>query len=1080
MWCLWLILWQVAVSTDCFDSLWRTTKYNETIYLPISQSGAVNIYYDNISGTQELFHMFSTPGNYTIQICGDIQHWSFGDMSTSSNNLVMISAWGPSVELAPGAFKDCSLLISVPKESPKFETRLDSFFQGAKAFNAPLDWETSGVLSMAHMFDGATRFNSVLNFSTKNVQNLSFMFKDCYSLDVPINFNTSNALDMTGMFENAGQFTNGNQPLNFSVQKVVNVGSMFANASRFTQNLALWNTRNVVNCSNFCANCSMPLLGCFGVTCNVTGYKGPAGECSCASGYNGSVSYSSNKPFGCKRVCDLSSTYASGNACYCLNQNNSYNYLCLPRCTNTTFGNFQTSFQDNIQIDCGRSYFANNGTLLIGNNMWSSSQVTIHNDSKFDRTGAIALTSANVYHAVWSLSIEYFDSRNAYQKITGLSSPVVIRAFIRNFTGANRRICKNGYTLYPMKCYWRANEMDSWDSSVCTTGFNVSVNNTELTCNCTALGFIALTSVDDFPAPRMRSAAAVLVGVLLGVVFPLCLLMAVRRDKLEREYAATEASAVDKQKSASLCEAQIKGLREQHSLCCVARGGVWFKAIDRVFVSFFTIFVILVVVAAFVTGESELDNGIVVVIASAIAILPMYVLTHLITGENVQSKDDNKPAGFWGDSCPKRCRWAWYVFVVAGLVIASIFVIEVDSELCEDVTGEWLWGSFAAYALLALALEPFKIVMNVRVKHYSSMWVLAPAAQPAHNLVALTKAEGSPRVDLPTIDFKEVEVVEVLGQGAFGRVDQCVWRGADWAVKRLLNSGAEQEFLHEVSINSHLTFYKHSGVVGFVGLTENPRGMLLELYPLRSVEDYVILKGNLQAPSDLCNVLTILIGASAGVLHLHANGVVHRDLAARNFLVKHDLSAAVCDFGLALRLPEGKEVGERTLDERRKEMLPVNTSAPETLRCGHYSAKTDVYMFGHFIWELFARASPHCDHPSLRKRDMQTFLKHVCSGTLVLHTPTEWPTEISVLISRCSALDPAQRPTMMEINDTLRRFKKAVLAQPQLLPISQVGVVEKGETNLYDVSAYQDAVYESVYGYMSEQSSYGIYASPEI
>lgn len=65
--------------------------------------------------------------------------------------------------------------------------------------------------------------------------------------------------------------------------------------------------------------------------------------------------------------------------------------------------------------------------------------------------------------------------------------------------------------------------------------------------------------------------------------------------------------------------------------------------------------------------------------------------------------------------------------------------------------------------------------------------------------------------------------------------------------QRLLNTEAENEFLHEVSITSYLAAYKHTCVAGFVSLTENSRGILLELFSLRSVEQSVISNKQLNA-----------------------------------------------------------------------------------------------------------------------------------------------------------------------------------------------------------------------------------------
>jgi len=67
-----------------------------------------------------------------------------------------------------------------------------------------------------------------------------------------------------------------------------------------------------------------------------------------------------------------------------------------------------------------------------------------------------------------------------------------------------------------------------------------------------------------------------------------------------------------------------------------------------------------------------------------------------------------------------------------------------------------------------------------------------------------------------------------------------------------------------------------------IGVTLEPRGIVMELYPY-SLEILIIKNDGVR---DFSKLLKILINASAGVIHLHAQGIIHRDIAARNFLVK--------------------------------------------------------------------------------------------------------------------------------------------------------------------------------------------------
>lgn len=60
----------------------------------------------------------------------------------------------------------------------------------------------------------------------------------------------------------------------------------------------------------------------------------------------------------------------------------------------------------------------------------------------------------------------------------------------------------------------------------------------------------------------------------------------------------------------------------------------------------------------------------------------------------------------------------------------------------------------------------------------------------------------------------------------------------------------------------------------------------------------------------------------AGMAHLEAKKVVHRDLAARNVLLSDDMTAKVCDFGLARDINFSTDGGK----------LPIKWTAPEALK----------------------------------------------------------------------------------------------------------------------------------------------------
>lgn len=175
------------------------------------------------------------------------------------------------------------------------------------------------------------------------------------------------------------------------------------------------------------------------------------------------------------------------------------------------------------------------------------------------------------------------------------------------------------------------------------------------------------------------------------------------------------------------------------------------------------------------------------------------------------------------------------------------------------------------------------------------------------------------------------------------------------------------------------------------------------------------------------------VHVSAGLLILHDLGIIHGDIAARNALAKSNYDTAVADFGLSRQLPDGKDQG--TFPDG--EGCPVLSSSPETMTRRAFSKKTDVYMFGVFLWEIFARAQPYCDsqvaQQCAHENKWGKFREEVCSG-LRPTIPPDWPPHLTRLITKCWARLPEDRPTMKVVNQDLDDLKADISRSKLDLP----------------------------------------------
>lgn len=91
-------------------------------------------------------------------------------------------------------------------------------------------------------------------------------------------------------------------------------------------------------------------------------------------------------------------------------------------------------------------------------------------------------------------------------------------------------------------------------------------------------------------------------------------------------------------------------------------------------------------------------------------------------------------------------------------------------------------------------------------------------------------------------------------------------------------------------------------------------------------------------PPTLREILQMAAEIADGMAYLSDRKFVHRDLAARNCMVAHDMTVKIGDFGMT------REVyGADYYRKGGKGMLPVRWMAPESLRDGVYTSKSDVW-----------------------------------------------------------------------------------------------------------------------------------------
>ena len=229
-------------------------------------------------------------------------------------------------------------------------------------------------------------------------------------------------------------------------------------------------------------------------------------------------------------------------------------------------------------------------------------------------------------------------------------------------------------------------------------------------------------------------------------------------------------------------------------------------------------------------------------------------------------------------------------------------------------------------------------------------------------------------------ELNELERLEVLGQGTYGRVYKVRNRrtGAICALKKTLTSLEEEGVpactLREISILKNLV---HPNVVALLDVIISKKSIYL-LFEFVDMD----LHSFLSAPTlalDLRSMKQILYQLFVGIYFCHSRRILHRDLKPNNVLINpHTLSIKLADFGLAraFQIPyKPYTTSVQTLWYRAPEIL---------MGTDHYTLAIDMWSAGCIMAEVITKVALF---PGSNVINMLYYIFRV------LGTPTEetWP-----------------------------------------------------------------------------------------
>jgi len=284
------------------------------------------------------------------------------------------------------------------------------------------------------------------------------------------------------------------------------------------------------------------------------------------------------------------------------------------------------------------------------------------------------------------------------------------------------------------------------------------------------------------------------------------------------------------------------------------------------------------------------------------------------------------------------------------------------------------------------------------------------------------------------------EVEALLGQGGMG----AVYRARDPELDRtvavktvspILLSSEElrreylERFRREARAAGRLS---HPNIVSVYDLGVDGDTVFFVMEYVSGVSLETILKENPVLP--VAQAASIVEQVASGLDEAHRQGIVHRDVKPANVFIDERGRVKVGDFGIAR--VEGSELTQAGVG-----LGTPGYSAPEVLRGGTATARSDVFALGVLAYRLFSG-----------KRPFQGTLPETLSVDILEHDPTpprvlrpEVPQHVSDAIMRALAKSPDQRTPSTDAFARALRAAPAASSAPDATRTATVKTVQVPE-----------------------------------
>lgn len=245
-----------------------------------------------------------------------------------------------------------------------------------------------------------------------------------------------------------------------------------------------------------------------------------------------------------------------------------------------------------------------------------------------------------------------------------------------------------------------------------------------------------------------------------------------------------------------------------------------------------------------------------------------------------------------------------------------------------------------------------------------------------------TDAFTMPRAETDLKEVGRYRVVELIGEGGFGRVYRALETGPlerEVALKVIKPGLDSRPIIERFNAERQaLVLLDHPNIARVLDAGETEDGR--PFFAMELVEGLPLNEFCRAEHPDLETRLRLFLQICAAVEHAHAKGIIHRDLKPGNILVTwsgkiEDANATVIDFGIAKALfsetaPHTGTLGAHLVLGTPEYMSPEQAASGG----GTVDTRSDVFSLGALLFEMITGAPP-LDAEQLRRAPLEEVLR---------------------------------------------------------------------------------------------------------